>query len=105
MPTIPPASRFVHPLLRARDWQSRPELTQLCTWWRKNNTGVCALVGIGGAGKTAVAERFLRVLPGLLPELETIPKDYTLTLPQSIFIFSFYDAPNPDNFFVELCNW
>ena len=69
-----PTSYFVHPLLRARDWQDRPEFRRLCDWWRTGATGVCALVGIGGAGKTAVAERFLRVLPGGLPSPAEIPK-------------------------------
>lgn len=31
-PSLPAV--FVHPLLRARDWQDRPEFTQLCDWWR-----------------------------------------------------------------------
>lgn len=50
---------FVHTLLRARDWQHRPEFDQVCDWWREGGRGVCALVGMGGAGKTAIAERFL----------------------------------------------
>ena len=58
-----PQIHFAHRLLRARDWQDRPEFDQLCQWWRNGAAGVCALVGIGGAGKTAIAERFLRVLP------------------------------------------
>ncbi len=59
-----PRINFVHSLLRARDYQNRPEFDRLCDWWRDGGEGVCALVGIGGAGKTAVADRFLRVLPG-----------------------------------------
>ncbi len=58
---------FAHTLLRARDYQDRPEFHQLCDWWRERKAGVCALVGIGGAGKTAVADRFLRVLPDAIP--------------------------------------
>ena len=27
---------FVHTLLRARDWQHRPEFDQVCDWWRGN---------------------------------------------------------------------
>ncbi len=53
---------FVHTLLRARDWQHRPQLDQVCDWWRSGGAGVYALVGMGGAGKTAIAERFLDVL-------------------------------------------
>ena len=47
---------FIHTLLRARDWQHRPEFDQVCDWWR------------GGGGKTAIAERFLNVLPEVTPE-------------------------------------
>jgi hypothetical protein len=68
-------------------------------------TGVCALAGIGGAGKTAIAERLLRVLPGGLPALPHTPKDDTLPTPRALFVFSFYDAPNPDSFFAELSAW
>lgn len=58
-----------------------------------------ALVGMGGAGKTAITERFLRVLPGGLPEDPDVVKDHSLAAPRSVFIFSFYDAPNPEAFF------
>ena len=66
MPSVP--IRFVHPLLRARDYQERVEFARLAGWWRERGVaggGVCALVGIGGAGKTAIIERFLRRLPGI----------------------------------------
>ncbi len=49
----------VHTLLRARDWQDRPQFDQVCDWWRDGGQVVCALVGMGGAGKTAIADRFL----------------------------------------------
>ena len=45
---------FVHTLLRARDWQDRPELDEVIDWWGRGGAGVCALIGIGGAGKTAI---------------------------------------------------
>ena len=105
MPKTLPSSRFVHPLLRARDWQDRPEFVHLCDWWRNGGTGVCSLVGIGGAGKTAIAERFLRALPGGLAPMDGAPKDVTLPQPEGLFVFSFYDAPNPDSFFAELYAW
>jgi tetratricopeptide (TPR) repeat protein len=53
---------FVHTLLRARDWQHRPQFDEVCNWWRGGGQGVCALVGMGGAGKTAIADRFLNEL-------------------------------------------
>jgi signal recognition particle GTPase len=39
-----------HRLLRARDWQDRPQLEAVCQWCRGGGPGVCGLVGIGGAG-------------------------------------------------------
>jgi len=100
-----PNHYFVHPLLRARDWQHRPQFDEVCDWWRGGGQGVCALIGIGGAGKTAIADRFLQVLPDVLPLDTSTPKDQSLTTPNSVFVFSFYDAPNPEAFFDALANW
>ncbi len=50
-----PKVLIVYSLLRARDWQDRPEFGQFCAWWRNGGRGVLALLGIGGAGKTAMA--------------------------------------------------
>ena len=58
---------IAHPLLRARDWQHREQLDRVCQWWRDGGSGVCALIRIGGAGKTVIAARFLQRLPGVLP--------------------------------------
>jgi tetratricopeptide (TPR) repeat protein len=66
---------------------------------------VCALVGIGGAGKTAITERFLQVLPGGYPEHPKVPKERSLAAPVRLLVFSFYDAPNPDTFFAALAVW
>jgi hypothetical protein len=100
-----PRVHFVHPLLRARDWQDRPEFDRLCRWWRDGGPGVCGLVGIGGAGKTAIAERFLRGLPGLAAGGPQLAADPPLPTPQGLFVFSFYDAPNPEVFFDALYEW
>lgn len=110
MPTDTTQNYFVHTLLRARDWQHRPQLDKVCDWWRGVNgrpggRGVCALIGMGGAGKTAVTERFLRILPGALPADPDIPKNELLPTPHSTFVFSFYDAPNADAFFESLQMW
>ena len=96
---------IAHPLLRARDWQHREQLDRVCQWWRETGSGVCALIGIGGAGKTAIADRFLQVLPGVLPLAANTPKDQSLPTPNSAFVFSFYDAPNPEAFFAALASW
>lgn len=60
---------------------------------------------MGGAGKTAVAERFLRRLPGGLPADPRVDKDASLPTPHSTFVFSFYDAPHPEAFFEALQMW
>lgn len=96
---------FVHSLLRAHDWQHRPQLDDVCQWWRGGGRGVLALVGMGGAGKTAIVERFLRVLPDGLPANPDVPKDGSLPTPHGVFVFSFYDAPNPEAFFEALQMW
>ena len=100
-----PSGGFLHPLVRARDWQDSAELGELCQWWKAGGVGVCALVGFGGAGKTAIAERFLQLLPGGYPEHPKVCKDRNLVAPARLLVFSFYDALTPDSFFAELGAW
>jgi tetratricopeptide (TPR) repeat protein len=104
-PSHQPRVNFVHSLRRARDYQPRPQLDQLYHWWRGGAPGVCALVGIGGSGKTAIADRFLRALPHVMPQDPDIPKDDDLPTPANLFVFSFYDVPNPETFFAQLAAW
>ena len=96
---------FVHRLLRARDFQGRSEFDAVARWWREGHSGVCALAGIGGAGKTAILDHFLRVLPGGLESGLDTPKDPSLAAPGGILVFSFFDAPNPQVFFAQLVAW
>ena len=100
---------FAHTLLRARNWQPRPQLDEVCGWWRvggdRGGTGICSLIGIGGAGKTAIADRFLQLLPDVLPPNPDVPKDTSLAVPNNVFVFSFYDAPNAETFLIELEAW
>jgi len=53
-----PRIHVAHRLLRARDWQDRPQFGSLCDLWR----GVCALVGIGGASDVDCLRRSFFVL-------------------------------------------
>ncbi len=80
-------------------------MDDVCRWWSEGGAGVCALIGIGGAGKTAVADRFLRMLPEVLPPHADVPKRSDLRVPERLFVFSFYDAPNPDSFFSAIADW
>ncbi|MDA1056195.1 MAG: hypothetical protein O3C40_37930, partial [Planctomycetota bacterium] len=83
--------------------------------------GVCALVGMGGAGKTAIAERFLnellentsatrqRVSPDGVAKIHSLAQrariDAPLPHPHSVFVYSFYDDDKPENFFRHLQFW
>jgi hypothetical protein len=79
---LPPAPHFV-----GRD----RELDALHRLWKTNVRGVVALVGLGGAGKTAVAARFLEgvVSPDAMPR------------PDGLFVWSFYQEPDAGLFLQE----
>ena len=70
--------KFVSRLPRASKWQDREEFFDLCDWWNSTRSGVCALIGIGGAGKTAIIEQFLQVVPGITEQAFTVSKDWSL---------------------------
>jgi hypothetical protein len=79
----------VHPLAAAPHFVGRDaELSALRAGWRDGFCGVLALVGLGGAGKTAVAARFLDELlrPGAVPR------------PDGLFVWSFYQQPDAGSF-------
>ncbi|MEK6238745.1 MAG: hypothetical protein N2C14_28865, partial [Planctomycetales bacterium] len=98
---------FVHNLLRARDWQHRPEFDEVCKWWRDGGLGVCALIGMGGAGKTAIAERFLNALLDVMNSSADKADQVhpPLPRPHGVFVYSFYDDDKPENFFRRLQMW
>jgi hypothetical protein len=82
----------VHPLPAAPHFVGRDaELQALRACWRDGFRGVLALVGLGGAGKTAVAARFLDELlePGAAPR------------PDGLFVWSFYQQPDAGLFLHE----
>ncbi|MDC0682109.1 helix-turn-helix domain-containing protein [Sorangium atrum] len=77
-----------HTLQRARHFVGRAEtLDRLATWADGSppSPRVIALLGIGGAGKTAIAERFLQGL-GDTPR------------PGGVLVWSFYDDPRTEAF-------
>jgi hypothetical protein len=91
--THPPAPLLVHPLPPAPHFVGRQaELTELRTLWQARFRGVIALVGLGGAGKTAVAANFLE---GLLAPTGT-PR------PDGLFVWSFYQEPDAGLFLREV---
>jgi len=96
---------IVHDLLVARDWVDRKEFFDLGRWWQNGGRGVVALVGIGGAGKTAIADRFVRAIPrDTSSEVEI---EFPAPLPplNSIFVFSFYEQPSAEVFFAVFTAW
>jgi hypothetical protein len=61
----PPIPCVTHSLPPAPGFVGREaELAALRGMWADGFRGVCALVGLGGAGKTALAARFLNGLMG-----------------------------------------
>ncbi len=81
-----------HPLPSAPQFVGREqELDELWTLWRNATPGVIALVGLGGAGKTAIAARFLEEL--CRPE-----QPYR---PAGLFVWSFYQEPDVGFFLQE----
>lgn len=94
MPSQPPEPCVVHPLPPAPDFVGRDaELAQLRTFWDSGDCGVLSLVGLGGAGKTAVAAHFLSDLLGSgRPD-------------GGLFVWSFYQEPDAGLFLRELFDY
>ncbi len=86
-------------MLHAGDWQHRSELDQVWSWWHKGGRGVCSLIGIGGAGKTAIAEKFLDEV------LDQPDRTRDHNNPPDALVYSFYDDDKPKNFFRHLQFW
>ncbi len=89
MTTYPPEPRLVHPLPPAPHFVGRElELEALHAFWRSGFRGVLALVGLGGAGKTAVAARFL----------DDLRASASTRRPASLLVWSFYQEPDAGQF-------
>lgn len=75
----------VHPLPAAPSFIGREaELKALSQFWQAG-PGVLSLIGLGGAGKTALAERFLSSM---------VESDR----PDGVLVWSFYDDPDANQF-------
>ncbi len=94
MPPCPPDPRVVHPLPAAPMFLGRDaELEQLHAFWDNGGRGVLSLVGLGGAGKTALAARFLSDLLGAGRPVG------------GLFVWSFYQEPDTGLFLRELVDY
>ncbi len=88
----PPSPRVVHPLPPAPNFVGREEeLEALHAAWGAGARGVVALVGLGGAGKTAVAARFL----------DSLRRRQTAPRPAGLFVWSVYQEPDAGLFLQE----
>lgn len=88
----PPEHRLVHPLPPAPQFVGRErELEALRTSWQSRARGVVALVGLGGAGKTAIAVRFL----------DELSRPGHPARPEGLFVWSFYQEPDAGHFLNE----
>ena len=85
----PPDHCQVHPLPSAPQFVRRKtELADLRALWQADTRGVIALVGLGGAGKTAIAARLL----------EEMLRTGQAMRPDGLFVWSFYQEPDVDYF-------
>jgi tetratricopeptide (TPR) repeat protein len=85
METHPPNPLPVHRLPAAPHFVGRqPELEELHHLWRGGHRGVVGLVGLGGAGKTAVAARFL----------DDLQHANDHPPPCGLLVWSFYQEPD-----------
>ncbi len=92
MAVNPPLHLFVHPLPLAPQFVGRgAELDDLRAAWRNSKSGVVALVGLGGAGKTALAARFI----------EELTQAEAPSRPSGLFVWSFYQEPDVGYFLNE----
>jgi hypothetical protein len=98
MATHPPEPRIVHPLPSAPVFLGREsEQAELVSFWDRGG-GVLSLVGLGGAGKTALAARFLSGLHGPRGS-ESAPTA------GGLFVWSFYQEPDAGLFLRELFDY
>jgi len=79
-------------------------LDALHDWWLdEHKSNVIALVGIGGAGKTAIVHEFSAQLDDENHSEACRPTD--LPRPAALFVWSFYEAPCVEDFLTELLSY
>ena len=107
IPTVSlPRVRLVHALPEIPEYQERPEVEkQLREFWRSDTLRIAALVGIGGAGKTALARHFPEELPGSAITSPKVAKRVDLPPPDGLFVWSFNSAPYVEEFFAAAFNF
>jgi hypothetical protein len=96
-----PRVHLVHTLPEVPEYQERPQIEELREFWRNDTLRIAALIGIGGAGKTALVRRFLEELPGSTIVSPRVAKRADLPPPEGLFVWSFYSAPYVEEFFTE----
>jgi tetratricopeptide (TPR) repeat protein len=98
--------RISQALPQAADYQDRAELAAIREFWiNESYGGVFALVGIGGSGKTALVSRFLQELPSSGVSHDAVPKRPDLPTASALFVWSFYDFPDVDQFISYLLEY
>ncbi|HJT36601.1 MAG TPA: ATP-binding protein [Pirellulales bacterium] len=88
--TRPPDPCIVHALPTAPKFVGRErERSDLLRFWADEFTGIVALIGLGGSGKTALAAQFLD---------EVVRASEGALRPNGLFVWSFYREPDAGQF-------
>lgn len=92
---------IIHPLPPAPRFAGRAaELRALSDVWASDQVSLCALLGIGGCGKTALTAEFIRALIRGEPAVAGTPP---LPAPDAVFVWSFY-VDQDIGAFLEQCH-
>jgi hypothetical protein len=97
-----PPFDIVHVLPTVARYTGTQGLRQLIAWWQEQGSGVCCVAGIGGSGKTAAVDEFLRRIHVFTPRpgLDSLP----LQPPRAAFVFTLAQG-SVDILLDELRRW